>query len=139
MNLEVLCDYLIDLKNPFRFIGGRIIGNLKPGPLEDVILRFVKGLPIQVPKISSKVDWYSRLFEAFSRGYLTDRIVELVYEMTQRSWLNDNIVATCNCFDPPAPIELVEQLFYWGHHRVVTRPGRFEHLPISELLVMYDE
>jgi len=141
MPFQVLCDYLIDPKNPFRFIGGRIIGNIKAGPLEDVILRWTKDLPIQVPHIDQpKIAWYSRLFDSYARGYLTDRIAELLLEMSRKGYL-DKVKQECgSVFGPPIPGDILDILFYWERYRVTPKIGKaFDILPIEDLLVMYDE
>jgi len=76
-------------------------------------MRWNKGLDIQVPHIDTpKIRWYSQLFEAYARGYLTDRIAELIMEMSHKSYI-PKIKKECgDMFGPPLPDDILDILFY---------------------------
>lgn len=82
VSFKTLADFLVDPKNPLRFIGGRIIANVRTGFLEQVMIKYSRGLPLPVPKINVQLlGPLLRLNQAAARGFLEDRIVDLYTEI----------------------------------------------------------
>jgi hypothetical protein len=89
-SFKTFADFLVDPKNPIRFIGGRIIANVRIGFLEQFVANIRK--KILIPHLDNKR--LGRLFQlnhAAARGYLEDRIVDLynVIELRRSKHLKD--------------------------------------------------
>lgn len=109
--LDDLCNLLIDPKNPFRFIGGRIIGNIRRGAFEDIFLHFIQGKPLNKIKFDAEgLKYFTRLFEAFSRGYLIDKIKDIRLEMNKLD-LNKVYAEIASLLGIEA-LDIIESSFY---------------------------
>jgi len=135
--LDDVCNLLIDPQNPMRYIGGRIIGNIRRGAFEDNFLRYIQGKPY-IPKRfdSLRFSRVTRLFEAYSRGYLLDCIKDIRVEMNRLD-LQKVYHEICSLFGIQAT-DTVENMFYYKHFRKpFPELGDFEGLPISDLLEIH--
>lgn len=82
LTFNQLADFLVDPKAPLRFIGGRVIANVRTGVLEQFMIKYSRGLPLPIPKIDyESLGRLLRLNQAAARGYLEDRIVDLHGEL----------------------------------------------------------
>jgi len=117
--LNQLADFLVDPKNPLRFIGGRVIANVRVGVLEQFMIKYSKGQTLPIPKIDyESLGRLLRLNQAAARGYMEDRIVDLYkkIEVILPSYLED----FQKSFDPTngvgmlIPKSTVLSLFYPG-------------------------
>lgn len=82
LSFQLMSDFLVDPKNPIRFIGGRIIANVRAGVLERWIAEEHKGLPLTTPRIDRQaLGRLLMLNQAAARGYLEDRCVDLYKEI----------------------------------------------------------
>jgi hypothetical protein len=78
LTFKELADFLVDIKNPLRLTGGRVIANVRVGVLEKFIVQYSKGLPLPKPKIDFQaLGRLLQLNQAAIRGYMEDRIVDL--------------------------------------------------------------
>jgi len=69
LGFNTLANFLVDPKNPLRFIGGRIIANVRTGVLEDFMIKYSKGQPLTMPKIDfESLGRLLQLNEAAARG-----------------------------------------------------------------------
>lgn len=75
--LQYVSDFLVDPKNPIRYFGGRIIANLRTSAMEDLVVKYCRGKTLTMPRLDPAMQKYFRLNQAFLRGYLEDRIVDL--------------------------------------------------------------
>jgi len=78
MSFKTFSDFLVDIKNPVRFIGGRIIANVRISFLEHLVGLVACNQALPTPKL--EVEKLGRLFQlnqAAARGYLEDRVVSL--------------------------------------------------------------
>lgn len=113
MSFKEVADILVDPKNPLRFIGGRIIANVRVGLLESIMIAYSKSRDL--PK--AKIDYQGlgrllQLNQAAARGYLEDRIVDLykLLHKTQKSYLKE-----CNqVIGDLVPEFVISSLFYPG-------------------------
>jgi len=90
ISFKTFSDFLVDPKNPIRFIGGRIIANVRIGFLEQFVSQI--RTKVLIPKLDQ--EGLGRLFQlnqAAARGYLEDRIVDLYrdLELCRSSFLKD--------------------------------------------------
>jgi hypothetical protein len=77
LSLQFVSDFLVDPKNPIRYFGGRIIANLRTSAMEDLVVKYSRGKSLTIPRLDPSMQKYFRLNQAFLRGYLEDRIVDL--------------------------------------------------------------
>jgi hypothetical protein len=75
--LTYVSDFLVDPRNPLRYFGGRIIANLRVSAMEDLVVKYCRGKTLTMPRLDPAMQKYFRLNQAFLRGYLEDRIVDL--------------------------------------------------------------
>jgi len=78
MSFKTFSDFLVDIKNPVRFIGGRIIANVRISFLEHLVGLVALNKDLPTPKLETeKLGRLFQLNQAAARGYLEDKVVSL--------------------------------------------------------------
>jgi len=78
MSFKTFSDFLVDIKNPVRFIGGRIIANVRISFLEHLVGLVALNKDLPTPKLEhEKLGRLFQLNQAAARGYLEDKVVSL--------------------------------------------------------------
>jgi hypothetical protein len=92
ISFKTVADLLVDPENPLRYIGGRIIANVRVGVLENWLNYYVLGKPLVEPKLDIQaLGRLMALNQAAARGYLEDRIVDQykIVERVRKSYLTE--------------------------------------------------
>lgn len=140
LSFQLLSDFLVDPKNPIRFIGGRIIANVRTGVLENWIVQYSKGFDLTIPRIDYQaLGRLLRLNQAAARGYLEDQIVDLYKKVGPVT--DSTLMELKRSFDPSEnaigrfiPNETVLSLFYPGsRYRDSVRLVDLDTLSFEEL------
>lgn len=118
LHFSTVADLLVDPKVPLRRFGGRIIGNVRIGVLENWLVQYWAGRPLSTPV--SKVQTLGRLLalnQAAARGYVEDYIVDR-YRDIERNLKNHidemaKVVEAGNVHGM-IPKEILQDLFFPG-------------------------
>jgi hypothetical protein len=115
ISFETFSNFLVDPKNPIRFIGGRIIANVRIGYLESMVANIRKG--VVLPRLDFKQ--LGRLFvlnQGAARGYIEDEIVSMYnkIEYIQKNYIKELQNLLRNPQGHLIPEYVLESLFYPG-------------------------
>jgi len=168
LTFKQVADFLVDPKNPLRFIGGRIIANVRVGVLEQFVVKYSRNSSLPKPKIDYQgLGRLLQLNQAAARGYIEDKIVDQWYKIESilKTYIKDFQI----CFDSNnsiglrIPESVIQSLFYPGlkyikpaklidlnnlsfeelidrvdHLEQIIREFEFYKLPVKRKLVLED-